>query len=112
MVVSAGFAAPLLKIVGRPNFSINVFGRPETNERVRGRAKKGKSVILLAGASVGGVGVEEEMPDWQATSAAQGELFRSHCDQLLPINETGLLSARAVSLDDLCGRAGARARAA
>ncbi len=80
VVLSAGFAAPLLNIVGHPSFGINIYGA----------SKAGKSAVLLAGASIATVGKEPDLPNWEATRAARGELCRMHCDLLLPLNEFGL----------------------
>jgi hypothetical protein len=82
--LSAAFAAPVLKIVGRQSFGINIHGR----------AKSGKSVVIVVGSSVGGVGREEELPNWAATSAAVGESCRLYCDRLMPINEVGLVKKK------------------
>jgi Domain of unknown function (DUF927) len=83
-LLSAAFAAPLLKLTGRKSFGVNVYGR----------AKTGKSIMLVAGSSVAGVGREEELPNWAATAAAVGELCRLHCDTFMPINEVGLLKKK------------------
>ena len=80
-LLSAAFAAPLLKLTGRKSFGVNVYGR----------AKTGKSIMLVAGSSVAGVGREEELPNWAATAAAVGEHCRLHWDTFMPINEVGLL---------------------
>jgi hypothetical protein len=83
-ILSAAFAAPLLKIVGRQSFGLNIYGR----------AKSGKSVVIVVGSTVGGVGREEELPNWAATSAAVGEACRVYCDRLMPINEVGLIKKK------------------
>ena len=80
-VLSAAFAAPLLKLADRHSFGINICGPSKT----------GKSGILVAGSSMGGVGREGELPNWAATSAALGERCGLHCDRLMPINEVGLI---------------------
>jgi hypothetical protein len=51
-------------------------------------------VITVVGSTVGGVGREEELPNWAATSAAAGELCRLYCDRLMPINEVGLMKKK------------------
>jgi Domain of unknown function (DUF927) len=83
-VLSAAFAAPLLKFTGRYSFGLGIFGK----------ARSGKSTILMAAASVGGVGREEALSNWAASDAAIGELCRLNCDMLLPLNETGSLDRR------------------
>ena len=83
-ILSAAFAAPVLKIVGRHSFGLNIHGW----------AKTGKSVIVVVGSTVGGVGREEELPNWAATSAAVGEFCRLYCDRLMPINEVGLIKKK------------------
>jgi hypothetical protein len=83
-ILSAAFAAPVLKIVGRHSFGLNIHGR----------AKSGKSAMIVAGSTVGGVGREEELPNWAATSAAVGEFCRLYCDRLMPINEVGLIKKK------------------
>ena len=83
-VLSAAFAALLLKLADRHSFGIYIFGRSKT----------GKSIILVAGSSVAGVGREGELLNWAATSAALGELCGLHCDRLMPINEVGLIKKR------------------
>jgi Domain of unknown function (DUF927) len=83
-ILSAAFAAPVLKVVGRPSFGLNIHGL----------AKTGKSAILVVGSSVGGAGREEELPNWAATSAAVGEFCRLYCDRFMPINEVGLIKKK------------------
>ena len=83
-VLSAAFAALLLKLADRHSFGIYIFGRSKT----------GKSIILVAGSSVAGVGREGELLNSAATSAALGELCGLHCDRLMPINEVGLIKKR------------------
>ena len=82
--LSAAFAAPLLKLTARNSFGLNIFGA----------AKTGKSMVLLAASSVAGVGREEELSNWAATSAAVGENCRFYCDRLMPINEVGLIARK------------------
>jgi len=83
-MLAAAFAAPLLKVGDRQSFGLHVHSA----------SKRGKSTMLLAASSAGGVGREEEMPNWSATSAAIGELCRIHCDRLMSINEAGLLAKK------------------
>jgi hypothetical protein len=84
VVLSMAFAAPLLKMVGPHSFGNDISGLSKT----------GKSTILVAGSSVGGVGREEELPNWAATSASTGEFCRLYCDTLMPINEVGLIKRK------------------
>jgi len=86
LLLSASFAAPLLKIVGRGSFGINVYGT----------AKNGKSVMLVAASSVSGCGEESELPSWIDTSKALPEKARHHKDILFPINETGSVNRKQV----------------
>src|SRR5271166_5737558 len=81
LLLSASFAAPLLKIAGRGSFGINVHGGSKT----------GKSAMLVAASSVSGCGEESELPSWNDTVLALGEKARHHKDILFPINETGSL---------------------
>ena len=83
-MLSAAFAAPLLKMANRNSFGLNIYGASRT----------GKSTILLAASSVGGAGSEGELPNWAATSAAVGELCRLYCDTFMPINEVGLIKKK------------------
>ena len=81
LVLCAAFAAPLVKLSGRPSFGLNLFGP----------SKMGKSAMLLAGASVSGAGHEQELPNWGASESSVGELCRLYNDDLLPLNEVGLM---------------------
>ena len=83
-LLSAAFATPLLIFTGRYSFGLNIFGP----------SKDGKSTMLVAATSVGGVGREEALSNWAASDAAIGELCRLNCDMLLPLNETGSLDRR------------------
>jgi len=83
-MLAAAFTAPVLKFADRQSFGLHVHAA----------SKRGKSTMLIAASSVGGVGREEEMPNWSASSAAIGELCRLHCDRLMPINEAGLLAKK------------------
>jgi hypothetical protein len=80
-MLSAASAALLLKMTGRHSFGLHTYAR----------SKVGKSTLLLAASSVAGVGREEEMLNWAATSAAVGELCRLYCDTFMPVNEVGLI---------------------
>ena len=84
LVLSAAFAAPLVKVSGLQNFGINIFGK----------AKVGKTTALLVGASAIGIGTERDLPNWNSTSNAFLEMARCFRDLLLPANEVGLLAGR------------------
>jgi putative DNA primase/helicase len=81
LMVSCAFAAPLLRLVGRPPFIINVFGR----------SKVGKTTGLLAATSVIGIGQEEGLPNWNTTDAGLMEVARLFNDSLVPANELALM---------------------
>lgn len=82
LVLSAAFAAPLLRLLGMSSFGLNLCGPSKT----------GKSAMLLAAASVSGASNEFDLANWDATDAAIGELCRLFNDDLLPLNEVGLMS--------------------
>lgn len=63
------------------SFGINLFGI----------SKARKTTALLAGSSFAGIGEEADLPNHQATKAAKMELARIFNDQMLPLNEVGLL---------------------
>ena len=81
LMISCAFAAPLLRLVGRPPFIINVFGR----------SKAGKTTGLLAATSVIGIGQEEGLPNWNTTDAGLMEVARLFNDSLVPANELALM---------------------
>ena len=83
--ISAALAAPLLRMAQLHSFGV----------LVHGPGKVGKSTILLAAASVGGYGREQDLPNFRATDAAFGEIPASFNDSLLPLNELGLLKGSA-----------------
>jgi hypothetical protein len=74
----------LLKVSGLQSFGINLFGI----------SKAGKTTALLAGASFAGIGSESGLPNHRATPAAKLELARIFNDQMLPLNEVGLLAGK------------------
>lgn len=90
LALSTAFAAPLLRLMGRPSFGLNLFGP----------SKAGKSALLLATASVSGAGYEFDLPNWGATDAAVGELCRFYNDDMLPLNEAGLMSGSPTQVFD------------
>ena len=83
-MISAGLTAPLLRLVERPSFLINVFGD----------SKIGKSTALVAAASTIGIGSEMDLPNWNATPAGLLQLARLFCDSILPMNELGAMKAK------------------
>jgi putative DNA primase/helicase len=85
LAISAALAAPLLGMAHLPSFGI----------LVHGRGKAGKSTMLVAAASVGGYGQEEDLPNFRATDAAFGEIPAAFNDGFLPMNELGLLKGSA-----------------
>jgi hypothetical protein len=82
VAICAGFGAILLRFVDGQSFIINLHGP----------SKSGKSTILLAAASIIGVGKESELPNFKSTESAVNELLMLYNDLLLPMNESGLLS--------------------
>lgn len=87
----AGFAAPLLKPSKMQAFGLNIYGI----------SKAGKTSALLAGASIGGIGVENRLPNFRSTPAARGELCCAFNDQLLPLNEVGLLAGKSAAYEPI-----------
>jgi hypothetical protein len=83
--IGAALAAPLLRMAQLHSFGV----------LVHGAGKVGKSTMLLAAASVGGYGREQDLPNFRATDAAFGEIPASFNDSLLPLNELGLLKGSA-----------------
>ena len=83
-VLFVAFGAMLLKSSGLQNFILNVFGP----------AKVGKTTALLLGASVGGIGAERDLPNWNSSSNSIAETARVFNDMLMPINEIGLLAGK------------------
>jgi putative DNA primase/helicase len=83
-VMSAAFAAPLLGILSWQPFGLNLFGP----------SKVGKTAALLACTSVIGISKESDLPNWNRTDAAFLEQARVFNDQVLGINEVGLLAGK------------------
>jgi putative DNA primase/helicase len=82
--ICAALAATILRFSGLNSFGI----------LISGRSKLGKTTMLLAGASVIGIGSEEDLPNFRITDAALAELPAEFNDNLLPVNELGLLKGR------------------
>jgi len=81
LAISCSFAAMVIRLSAFPNFGVNLYGP----------SKCGKSTALLAGTSVYGIGREEDLANWAATTAAAYETARVYNDLMMPINETGLI---------------------
>lgn len=81
LMMSAAFAAPLVRIAGLQPFAILLFGKSKT----------GKTTALLAAASVIGIGRESQLPNFNTTDAAFLEKARLFNDLILPGNEVGLV---------------------
>ena len=79
--ICMALAAPLLKLVDRSSFGV----------LVHGPSKAGKTTMLLVAGSVGGFCTEGDLPNFNASEVALGEIPASFNDMLLPINELGLL---------------------
>jgi hypothetical protein len=79
--VSAAFAAPLLRAADLGSMGIHGYGA----------AKRGKSVALTAGGSVIGLGREEDLENWNTTTARGLELACAFNDLMMPINEGGAI---------------------
>ena len=84
LLISAAFAAPLVRVVSLQPFGLNLFGP----------AKRGKTTALLAAASVAGIGEESKLHNWNRTSAAAQEVARVFNNQLVTVNETGLVEGK------------------
>lgn len=82
--LSASCAAPLVSVSGMQNFAFDFFGR----------AKVGKSTLLLAATSLYGIGLERDLPNWNTTSGAFMEIARGYNDCLLPGNELSLIDGK------------------
>lgn len=87
----ASFAAPLLEYRGMASFGLNIFGI----------SKAGKSTALLSAASFGGIGDENHLPNFRSTVAARGQLCCAFNDQMLPLNEVGLLGGKKAAYESI-----------
>ena len=89
LALSAAFAAPLLSVVEWPTFMLVIYGP----------GKVGKSTGALAGATVVGIGLEADLPNWNVTPAALPEIACCFNDQLLVLNglETTKLKEKELS---------------
>lgn len=70
-------AAPLLAIVNRPSFTVNLFGR----------SRVGKSVATLVGASVIGTARVADLIAWNITDARLEERIAEFNDAVFPIDD-------------------------
>ncbi|MBV8616710.1 MAG: DUF927 domain-containing protein, partial [Acetobacteraceae bacterium] len=83
-VIAAAFGAVLLPWSGLQNFGLGIFGG----------SKSGKTTALLCGTSVGGIGRERDLPNWNATTGGFLETAGRFNDRLLPVNEVGALAGK------------------
>ncbi len=84
LALCAAFAAPLLKLLRRPNFAIVLVGP----------SRCGKSTAQFVAASVLAVGREEELPTLQATPAGLLAAALIYNDHVLIFNEVGAASGK------------------
>ena len=86
--VSAGFAAPLLQILGEDGGGFHL----------RGKSRTGKSTLLRAAASVWGgatgQGAASYVKTWRATSSGLEGTAAAHNDALLLLDELGQVDAK------------------
>ena len=75
--ISVALAAPLLAIINRPSFTINMFGR----------TRIGKSIATLLGASIIGIARIAEMITWTIKDARLEERISEYNDALFPIDD-------------------------
>lgn len=81
LLLSVAFAAPLLEIMNRQPFTINVHGT----------SKAGKTTGLLAATTIIGIGSESQLPNWNTTASAFQETARVFNDLLVAANELALI---------------------
>ena len=75
--ISVALAAPLLAIVNRQSFTINLFGR----------SRAGKSVATLVGASVIGLARTGDLMTWNITDARLEQRLAEFNDAVFPIDD-------------------------
>jgi putative DNA primase/helicase len=80
-LMSVAFAAPLLEILNRQPFTINLHGT----------SKVGKTTALLAATSIIGIGSESQLPNWNTTESGFQENARVFNDLIVGANELGLI---------------------
>ncbi len=83
--ICCALAAPLLRPAKLGSFGV----------LISGPSKVGKSTLLVAAASVIGIGQEKDLSNFKTTPAAFGELPALFNDSLLPLNELALLNGGA-----------------
>lgn len=65
---------------------------------------------MLGAASVVGIGDEDRLPNWNATPAALLESCKAFNDQIMPLNELGLLKGKAEDIAAQIARVDIRLR--
>ena len=83
--ICCALSAPLLRMANLSSFGV----------LMSGPAKVAKSTLLVAAASVIGIGQEKDLSNFKTTPAAFGELPALFNDSLLPLNELALLNGHA-----------------
>jgi putative DNA primase/helicase len=79
LAISAALAAPLLRASGLQNFALHIFGA----------SRAGKSTALMVAMSVYGLAREDDLPNWNSSSARRLEEATAFGDILFPMNEVG-----------------------
>ena len=85
LAIAAGFAAPLLKLMGMEGGGFNF----------RGPSSIGKTTILRAAASL--CGGPDYVKSWRTTDNALEGTAAAHCDMLLPMDELAQIEPRAAA---------------
>lgn len=86
VVVCAAFAAPLLRVLGVPNFAVHLTGD----------SSRGKSSMLKVAASVFGDPRDDEwVSSWNSTSVGHEQRAAHLCDLPLCVDESGVADAKA-----------------
>jgi putative DNA primase/helicase len=78
-IMTAAFAAPLLRVSGLQNFTLHLAGL----------TRVGKTTELIAAMSVYGFGSESDLPNWNATDLRLLEVAAAFGDIPFPLNEVG-----------------------
>jgi putative DNA primase/helicase len=84
LAVSTAFAAPLLYILGRPNFGVQLVGKSST----------GKTTALYVAASI--CGSHKYVKSWRATDNGLETVAFNHNDMLLILDEMGEMSPQKI----------------
>ena len=82
--ICVALAAPLLAVVKRPSFAINIFGR----------TRIGKSIATLLGASIIGIPRIAEMITWNIKDARLEERIAEFNDALFPIDDLSNMNGK------------------